>query len=115
MTKAEIDPGICGLRTVLEAKTIASRRYSVGVRSDCPMVQSLDQDLTDIDLKSLFQKVTDNPMYRAASEKLRHASCPVVPAILKVLEVEAQLALARDVHVSITANCNATDVGSAKK
>ena len=99
MTELNVDPGICGLPSVLTVTREAGKRFSVLIRSECPMVQSIQDDLADLDWRDIFQPMLENPVYLAASKKLSHASCPIPSGILKTLEVAAEMALPKDVHM----------------
>ena len=99
MTELNIDPGICGLPSVVTALRGDGKRFSVRIRSECSMVQSVQEELTDLNLRDIFAAMLENPVYQAASKKLSHASCPVPSGILKTLEVEAEMALPKDVHM----------------
>ena len=99
MTTMEIEPGICGLPSVITATAKDDKRFAVRVDSPCPMVMAMQEDLIELGWKDLFKGFSDNPVYLSAAKSLRHPSCPVPCGILKTLEVEAQTALPKDVHL----------------
>lgn len=99
MTRVKVDPGICGLPSVVEAEKVTGKRFAVRVRSECPMVRRLGEELVEVSLTDLFQPILENPVHRRASQHLRHASCPVTAAIIKAVEVEAGMALPRSVVI----------------
>jgi hypothetical protein len=63
------------------------------------MVEKLGEKVQTMDMMDVFKKILDNPVYRQGSICLRHVSCPVPSGILKALEVEAGLALPKDVKI----------------
>ena len=46
-----------------------------------------------------FKRVLDNPVYTKGATCLKHVACPVPSGILKALEVEAGLAVPKDVSI----------------
>ncbi|RMG68033.1 MAG: hypothetical protein D6710_10630 [Nitrospirae bacterium] len=99
MTRVRVNPGACGLISVIEVKRSGKNQFSLKISSDCEMVQRLSEELVELDWMDVFKRILDNPVYKKASSTLRHTSCPVPSAILKALEVEAQLAVKRDVTI----------------
>jgi hypothetical protein len=99
MTEIAIDAGICGFSTVVAAIAGPHKSYSVRLRSECPLVQQFGEDLPPLSLRDIFQPFLENPVYRVASRVLSHTSCPIPSGVLKALEVEAEMALPRDVHM----------------
>ncbi len=99
MTRAVIDPGICGMRTVVEVDKIAQRKAKGGITSDCQKVKELGESLGELDTFEAFKKHIDCAVYKSASSCNLHSSCPVPMAILKTIEIAAGFALPRDVLV----------------
>lgn len=99
MTKTRIDPGICGLPSVVEVEKKPGQKFSVKIRSECPMVTELAAEISDIELMEIFKPILENPVHRKASGALRHAACPVVSGIIKAVEVEAGMALPKKVEI----------------
>lgn len=99
MTKVSVDPGICGFIATIEALKVAKRRIKILITSDCEVVSKLGESLTEIDRWEIFKKHLDNEIYKGASRCQLHGTCPVPVGILKAIEVEAGLALPRDVTI----------------
>jgi hypothetical protein len=97
MARLSIEPGACGLSTVVEVVKGEGKSFSVRITSDCEMVERLGERLKELGMMDAFKKILDNPVYREGSLCLKHVSCPVPCGILKALEVEAGLAVPRDV------------------
>ncbi len=99
MTRIKINPGVCGLKTTVVIEGKGNKCFSVKVESDCEMVDRLGKEIAELTLMDAFKRIIDNPVYRKGSACLRHVSCPVPSGILKALEVEAGLAVPRDVKI----------------
>jgi len=103
MAKAEIKPGICGFTTSVVVCQNGTRSCSLTITSDCPHVRELAAKLTELDP---FQEIThrgEGPaVFREAVNTLPHPACPVPVGIIKVIEVEAGLALPRDVEIRLS-------------
>ncbi len=99
MTRVRVNPGVCGLISEISIKKIDKNLFSIEIKSDCEMVEKLGECLKELQMMDVFKRISDNPVYKEASACLRHTSCPVPSAVLKALEVEAGLAIGRDVKI----------------
>jgi len=99
VTRAVIDPGICGMRAVVEVDKVARRKVRIKITSDCQKVRELGESLGELDTFEAFEKCVDCAVYQSASSCNLHVSCPVPMAILKTIEIAAGFALPRDVLV----------------
>lgn len=99
MAKVVVNPGACGLKCTVEVKKEGNGRFRVALGSDCEMVRKLGEELGGLEMMDAFKNVLDNPVYRKGSACLRHVSCPVPCAVLKALEVEAGLAVPKEVSI----------------
>lgn len=99
MAISKVNPGACGLMSVIEVKRAGGKKFQLVIRSECEMVQKLGKELTELDQMDAFKRITENPVYKKGASCVRHVSCPVPCAILKTLEVEAGLAVPRDVAI----------------
>ena len=101
MTRAEISSGICGFTTTVEA-CMNGHCCRLSIDSQCEAIQRLATVLTQVDP---FQEITfrgDGPLtFRLAADHCTHAACPVPVGIIKVVEVEAGLALPADVTIKL--------------
>ena len=102
MSKAEIHSGVCGFRTVVEAK-MDGDKVNLIITSDCQAIQRLGKELTQV---NPYQEISTR---RAVPQTLQmgmkfctHAACPVPVGIIKAVEVEAGLALPADVSIKIS-------------
>ena len=103
MTKAEVDPGVCGFRAVVEVTKLSARRVRVIVTTDCETVRGMNQDMENLDLRSVLRPPGDSIVYKIAAQHISHAACPLPMAILKAIEVELDIALPRDVTLHFEA------------
>jgi len=99
MTRVLVDPGICGLITMVEVNKIAKRKVKVTITSDCEMLTELGELLAEVDQQDAITQYANSEIYKAASRCHLHVTCPVPVAVLKAIEVEAGLALPRDVSI----------------
>jgi len=102
MAKAEIFSGICGFTTVVTTKMSGSECL-IEIETDCNHVRAMSERLKSIDPYDEISWKNDFPLaYQAAAECLPHPACPVPCGIIKAVEVEAKLALPKDVNIKIT-------------
>ncbi|MBZ4686773.1 MAG: hypothetical protein PWQ96_644 [Clostridia bacterium] len=102
MSKCEINPGICGLVTTVEAKSIEGGNVTLKIISDCPNIQKVAEELVEINpFDEIFKRAATTKTYEVVSKHSPHPSCPVPSGILKAVEVEAGLALPKDVSIKI--------------
>lgn len=99
MTKVIVDPGVCGFSTTIEVANVAKRRVRIAITSDCEMVTKLGESLAEVERWEVFKQHADCEIYKDASRCSLHATCPIPIAVLKAIEVEAGLALPRDVVI----------------
>ena len=103
MTKVTIDPGICSLTTQVEASSDDQMEVHLKVRSGCPSVGKMMEDLGEVfDAYELcLAKPGADPLHKyAAAHFPGHAGCPVLAGIIKCAEVECRLALPKDAVIS---------------
>jgi hypothetical protein len=104
MTRVSVEAGICGFTSTIEVSKLSAKKVRVDITSDCEMVSKLGEQLRDVELRNAL-KLPENPLLcKCAHRYIRHVACPVPIAILKAIEVEVGLALAKDVviHFDVT-------------
>jgi hypothetical protein len=99
MTKIQIQPGACGMPVTVEVKKKDKKTFSVTITSECKMAEKLGAEIPELTLMDAFKRVLDNPVYTKGATCLKHVACPVPSGILKALEVEAGLAVPKDVSI----------------
>ncbi len=101
MAKAEIDAGICGFKTVVEA-SMNGEACRLNITSDCPAVRKLAENLKQVDpMREISFRGGMPETMRQGMEHCSHAACPVPAGIVKAIEVEAGLALPADVSIRV--------------
>lgn len=102
MTKVRINPGVCGFPAVVEIEKKKGKKFSVKISSECEMVEKMGKEIAELAFMDAFKGILDNPVYKKGSRCLKHVSCPVPSGILKALEVEAGLAVPKDVIIEFS-------------
>ena len=102
MARAEVCAGVCGFTTTIEA-AMEGKVCRLTISSDCEAIRRLAEELTQV------QPVQEISSRRAVPQTLQmglkhctHAACPVPVGIIKAVEVEAKLALPRDVVIKVS-------------
>jgi hypothetical protein len=98
-----VDSGICGFRSVIEARKQGRDSVSITIESECEQICELNNILGSMALRDIFTAAGRNPVFDRAQEARCHVTCPVPVAILKCAEVELGLALPRDVSITFEA------------
>ena len=99
MTVLRVDPGVCAFEALVRVDKRAARILSVSVESACGMVQELGKALGEIGLFEALAPIAKNRVHQSAATCLKHSACPVPAGILKAIEVEAGMALPREVRM----------------
>jgi hypothetical protein len=99
VTKVVVTPGPCAFKTAVEVARTAKRKVRVIITSDCETVTNLGQSLSVVDQWDSLQPRESSEVHAQAAAHGLHAACPVPIAILKAIEVEAGLAVPRDVSI----------------
>jgi hypothetical protein len=102
MATVRVNAGICGFTTTVRTRGEGAV-MKVSIASDCEHIKKLAEALTEVDP---YREITfrgDGPLtLELAREHCAHAACPVPVGILKAIEVEAGLALPKDVTITVT-------------
>jgi hypothetical protein len=98
MTKVEVDSGICGFKVNIEANSLEPMLLRIKLDSECPNIKNINIDNVDIS-KEFSKKLHNTRIYEKISKVIPHISCPVYSGIFKALEVEAGMALPKDVNI----------------
>lgn len=104
MTRVEVNPGICGLRTVIEAEASESDPFCIKlcIESACSEVVDSGSELDTVQaLREITYRGEGPSVLQSAAKNLKHPACVVPSAILKAIEVEAGLALPKDATITI--------------
>ena len=102
MTVTEINAGICGFVTKVTTLDQGGK-IKIDIETNCPNITKMIPELTEVDpFVEIFKRANKTLTFEIASKHLPHPSCPVPAAILKGIEVEAKLALPKDVSITVT-------------
>jgi hypothetical protein len=102
VAKAEIFSGICGFSTVVEA-TMDGTVCQLHITSECAAIQKLAQELTQVNpYKEISTKRAMPQTLEKGAQYCTRAACPVPVGIIKAVEVEANLALPKDVTIKLS-------------
>jgi hypothetical protein len=99
MTKVIVQPGSCGFSVSIRADKGPGKVISVTMETDCEMVRKMAADIKTLDRFTPLAGFLTNPVYQAAAKHVKHAACPVPSAVLKAIEVEAGMNVAKDATI----------------
>lgn len=99
MTTVSVNPGNCKYTVLIKAEKVEGGKLNISLSTECKMVLKMLDDISLLDMRTIFTNHINNPVYRSASKHLKHAACPVPCAILKAAEVELGLCLADDIKI----------------
>jgi hypothetical protein len=103
MARAEIDAGVCGHTTRVEATKTEGYNVKVSLESTCPHVQKIASEVGDVDaVRQIGLRGGLPPVLETAYKSCIHAACPVPAGLVKAIEVAAGLALPEDVSMRIS-------------
>jgi len=102
MSKAEINAGICGHVTTVEAK-MEGKICKLSITSSCKAIQQLAEALPEVTpMLEISCKRAMPQTLQMGLKHCYHAACPVPVGIIKAIEVEAKLALPKDVLIKVS-------------
>jgi hypothetical protein len=98
--RVRVDPGVCRLPSVIQARSDGTTVEFEVVNSDCPQVRNLTKVLRRMEIWDVMRMpYVDNAVYQICGEVLKHSACPVPMAMIKCAEAAAELGLKRSVVV----------------
>jgi hypothetical protein len=102
MSKVSVDPGICGLHSVVTVESEDGQTCAVRIETECETIRAFAEEIVELDgFAAAFTPFAENPVYRAAGKHYKHAACPVPSAVIKAAEVACSLALPKKVTFDI--------------
>jgi hypothetical protein len=102
MAKAEIVAGNCGFNTQVEAN-MDGNHCNLRITSECAAIQRMATELTQVNPYQEISFRRGMPVIHDMGIKYcSHAACPVPVGIIKVVEIEAGLALPTDVTIKLS-------------
>ena len=102
MITVTVNPGICGLSTVITAESEDQMTATIKVESQCQNIREMGEIIKEVNAFSeCFAKICETQIYAAANRHCRHPVCPVPCAVIKAVEAACGLALPQDVTIEI--------------
>ena len=102
MATAVIEAGICGFSTTVRTHT-EGRVVVIEIESECEHIRKLGQALREVDpFREIMFRGAGPLTLEKAREFCAHAACPVPTGVLKAIEVEAGLALPKNVTIRVS-------------
>lgn len=102
MSKATIEPGVCGFTTTVNVIAAGKRNCTVHIESECPHIQNLAAELSEIDpFKEISFRGEGPTVLKLGAKYCSHPACPVPVGIIKAIEIEAKLALPKNVQITL--------------
>jgi len=87
-----VKAGQCNQETTIEARRVDMTHVAVEFVSTCEHIQKLAEELKTLDIAhEMSTNLLDTEVYRTADQCVCRNSCVVPAAILKALEVEANI------------------------
>jgi len=104
MVKTHVQAGVCGFVTDITAASDDMQNVTLGVTSTCEKISALGAKLPVLDAYSEIGAGYDGELYKAIRENIHGccAGCAVQVGLFKAMQVAAQLALPRDIEITIT-------------
>ncbi len=99
MTQVEINAGICGFSTNVQAETQSKYQCKIKIESQCKHVQKLAEQLDEVNAMDELFKKGKSRVLALAQETLPHLTCPAPIGILRAIEASTGLALPKDVSI----------------
>ena len=103
--EADIQPGICGFRTMARAESSDGRAVDISLDTDCDNVNRFAEALAGEMPLDAFKEIDprgDNTVLGAGRAGRCCSDCIVPASVLKAMRVAAELALPKDASVGIT-------------
>jgi hypothetical protein len=101
MTKVEFSSGICGFNSTLSFDRKNDECVTMSIVSSCPHITGLNSgNPIEVDPMAEIFGMGESKL-QECQQGLQHRGCPFLTASLKGVEVEAGLALPKDVIINI--------------
>lgn len=103
MVKVEVDPGACGLPTVIKVAQNGPMTVQIELQSECQHIDNMAKELNEIDAYHECFKSSDNSkILEVCAKHCQHFSCPVPISIIKAVEVVLGLNTAKNVTITFS-------------
>ncbi|MBR6800594.1 MAG: hypothetical protein IKM61_02445 [Eubacteriaceae bacterium] len=98
--KVTVNPGPCKLTTVIIAEMNDDVEITLSIQSNCGAYKKMNEELSGMSIDAyseIFTPFGTSEIAQIYKKYVKHATCPVLSAILKAIEAEANLALPTNV------------------
>lgn len=100
MAKVEINAGICGFKTEIEATTEDMQNVKINIKSDCENFTKFSEEIKEVDaFHEIEPQDKEGKILNLWPKYLHCSACPVPSGIIKAVEVTAGLALPKDAEI----------------
>ncbi|MCQ2079649.1 MAG: hypothetical protein MJZ38_06325 [archaeon] len=100
----EVEPGVCKMNAKITARPSEDMMsIEVTIESPCDFIRKYAAKIGPLDAFGVMDiPIIQNPCYTATEGTIPHVACPIPAAVLKAVEVAADLGLPRDVVMRIS-------------
>lgn len=99
MVELEINAGICGFKTKVNAESGEKYKCTLNVESECPHVKKMAEKINEVNAMNELFKKGQSQILSATEGVIPHITCPVAGGMLRAVEVCSGLALPKDVTI----------------
>ncbi len=101
MSKVTVNAGICKFSAVITGEENEDGLIDLNFKTTCPNFKKLEGDYELDPMVCCFQKIGEGEIFEMFKPCCPHITCPIPTAVLKCIEVSANLALPCDVTMKI--------------
>ncbi|MDK2816798.1 MAG: hypothetical protein PWR22_1427 [Moorella sp. (in: firmicutes)] len=101
MAKVTVESGICGFTTDILAEALDMFSCNLTINTTCPNIQKIAAELSTLNPLDEIDFKGNSRLRELFFQHCPHAACPVLPGMVKAVEVAAGLALPRDAHIYV--------------
>ena len=102
MAKSEINSGVCGHTSTVEA-TMDGKVCKLNITSSCKAIEQLAEALPEVNpMQEISSKRATPQTLQMGLKHCYHAACPVPVGIIKAVEVASKLALPKDAVIKVS-------------
>ncbi|QGP93643.1 hypothetical protein MGLY_30630 [Neomoorella glycerini] len=101
MAKVTVASGICGFTTEILAEAPDMFSCNLTINTTCPNIQKIAAALDTINPLDEISFKGNSRLRELFFQHCPHAACPVLPGMVKAVEVAAGLALPLDAHIYV--------------
>lgn len=103
MAKSEINAGVCGFVTEVEAESEDLQTVTIRIKTQCPNLKPLEKEPMEVDgFVECFGKIGEGEIFGQCRKYCKHAACPVPTGIIKAVEIACEIALPKNVEIKLS-------------